>query len=64
MTVLFVYGTGLTPQEQKQIRDALNISLPKLNDLDIAIFLGFAEGLAFKTRQEEERKRMDARSSA
>lgn len=39
-------------EKEKQIRDALNISLPKLSDLDAAIFLGFAEGLAFKTRQE------------
>lgn len=51
-------------EKEKQIRDALSISLPKLSILDTAIFLGFAEGLAFKTKQEGERELQDVQDSA
>lgn len=43
-------------EKEKRIQEALEISLPKLSDLDIAVFLGFAEGLAFKVTQEEIRR--------
>lgn len=51
-------------EKEKQILDALSISLPKLSVLDTAIFLGFAEGLAFKTKQEEAQERLAAQESA
>ena len=50
-------------EKEKQIRDALATSLSKLSLLDTAIFLGFAEGLAFKTRQEEERNAAERNSA-